>query len=478
MTNSSTAAPAGDGLFSRLVELTDILLKLPDQLSDHELEGLVGLLPPDTARAIGAVFVPRVREVSLPFLKLLGAWIQRVQRAKEEGKKVILIPFNFPPEVIRVFRGAEPLTCEVLTTLAVATLEGQGERYWDHAMALGIPDFLCSSSTVALGSILSGRDLQPDGIVQATAGACDANSKIHEFAARFLGVPQFFVEKPAASGQRGRAQHRRYFRRFMQELGEFIGEELDEDRMREVMTQVDRAGTLYNDLQDLRRLAPCPVPNLLTLYCYATRFSSWGTEEAVEVMRKMVELSTRRMQAGAYPADKEVARCLWLYTGYYFDLYGLFNWMEEQGISYLDDALALSSHPPVDLTSKESMLLHLAGTVWDYPMTRQMGATSMSATWMEDMVAVTRDLGATMAIFSGHHACKQTWSVFAKVREELTRRTGVPVLCLQGDSWSRRITPIGSLQQEISAFVDTVVLPRQGRKRRRRRRTSAPSEPR
>ena len=474
---ASAAAPAGDGLFSRLVELTDVLLKLPDQLSDHELEGLVGLLPPDTAHAIGAVFVPRVRKVSLPFLKLLGGWIQRVKRAKEEGKKVILIPFNFPPEVIRVFKNAEPLTCEVLTTLAVATLEGQGERYWDHAMALGIPDFLCSSSTVALGSILSGRDLQPDGIVQATAGACDANSKIHEFAARFLGVPQFFVEKPPVDGARGRAQHRTYFDRFMRELGEFLGEEPDEDHMRRMMTQVDEAGALYNDLQDLRRFVPCPVPNLLALYSYATRFSCWGTEEAVEVMRRMVEVSSERLEAGAYPAEREVARCLWLYTGYYYDLYGLFNWMEEQGISYLDDALALSTHPPVDLSSKETMLAHLAEAVFDYPMTRQMGAASMSATWMEDMVAATRELGATMAIFSGHHACKQTWSVFAKVREELTRRTGVPVLCLQGDSWSRRITPIASLQQEISAFVNTVVVPRQGRKRRRRRRGGAATEP-
>jgi len=477
MTLTSTNAPEGDGLFSRLVELTDVLLKLPDQLSDDELEGLVSLLPPDTARAIGAVFVPRVRPVSLRFLKLLSGWIQRVRRCKEEGRKVILIPFNFPPEVIRVFRGAEPLTCEVLTTLAVATLEGQGERYWDHAMALGIPDFLCSSSTVALGSMLSGRDLQPDGIVQATAGACDANSKIHEFAARFLGVPQFFVEKPPLDGDRGRAQHRRYFRRFMRELGEFIGEEPDEDRVREMMTQVDRAGRLYNDLDDLRRVAPSPVPNLLSLYSYATRFSGWGTEEAVDVMQAMVDLSRGRMERGEYPADKEVARCLWLYTGYYFDLYGLFNWMEEQGISYLDDALALSSHPPVDLTSMESMMDHLAETVWDYPMTRQMGATSMSATWMEDMVAATQGLGATMAVFSGHHACKQTWSVFAKVREELTRRTGVPVLCLQGDSWSRRITPIGSLQDELSTFVETVVAPRQGRKRRRRRKATPAVDP-
>jgi len=475
MESRSSAPVQGEGLFARLTELTEVILALPDRISDHELEGLLELMPPDTARAVGAVFVPRVRPVGISFLKLLAGWIQEVRHARDQGKKVILIPFNFPPEVIRVFKGAVPLTCEVLTTLAVATLEGQGERYWDHAMALGIPDFLCSSSTVALGSMLSGRDFEPDGIVQATAGACDANSKIHEFAARTLEVPQFFVEKPADDSPRGAEQHRRYFRRFMAELEQFIGEELDEQHMREVLTQVDRGGQAFADLQDLRRFRPCPVPNLFTLYSYAVRFSSWGTEEAAEVAEEMVALSRARLERGDYPAPREVPRCLWLYTGYYFDLWGLFNWMEESGISYLDDALALFAHVPPDLTSKETMLDGLATTVFDYPMTRQMGASSMSAMWMEDMVGAIKDLGATFTIFSGHHACKQTWSVFSRVREEITRRTGVPVLTLQGDSWNRRITPVESLQQEIGTFVNTVVAPRQRSGRRRRRRKKPPA---
>ena len=50
------------------------------------------------------------------------------------------------------------------------------------ATALGLPDFLCSSSTIELGSILSGRDFAPDGIIQSTAGACDANRVAVTFA--------------------------------------------------------------------------------------------------------------------------------------------------------------------------------------------------------------------------------------------------------------------------------------------------------
>jgi len=463
------------GLFHRLEGLVSIIAALPDNLSDEEVQGLLGVLPPDTAQAITAVMAPHIRPVSISFLKLLGGWIKTARRAREEGRKVVLIPFNFPPEVIHIFKKAVPLTCEVLTTLGVATLEGQGERYWDFVMDLGIPDFLCSSSTIALGSILSGKDFSPDAIVQATAGACDANSKIHEFASLYLNVPQFFIEKPTEDGERGRQQHRRYFDRFIEQLSEFLDEELDEEHMRKVLQSANRAGDLYYDLYDLRKFRPCPVPNIFSLYTYSARFTEWGLPSGEALMQAMVDVSRQRQERGEYPADQEVARALWLYVGYYFDLYGMFNWMEQQGITYLSDALSLYAPQNVDTTSKQSMLDGLARVAFDYPMTRQMGAESMTVAWSEDMIQAIQELGATFAIYSGHHSCKQTWSVFSRVRAEIMKRTGVPVLCLQGDSWNRQMTPISVLQEEIGSFVDQVVArTRTSRKRRRRARPSPP----
>jgi benzoyl-CoA reductase/2-hydroxyglutaryl-CoA dehydratase subunit BcrC/BadD/HgdB len=468
--STSTGAKYREGLYERLEQLTTVITGLPDQLSDEEVEGLLRVLPPDTARSIRAAFSPHVREVSVPFLKTIGHWVQEMRRARDDGRKVILIPFNFPPEVIHIFKGAVPLTCEVLTSLAVIALEGQGERYWDYATSLGLPDFLCSSSTITLGSILSGKDFQPDAIVQSTAGACDANSKIHEFVSHEMGIPQFFIERPTDCSERGKAYHRRYFRQFIDELQEFIGEELDEEHVRSVLGHTNDAADLYYDFQDLHRVKPCPAPNVLAVFNYAIRFSVWGRPEATALMQKMVDLCRRRAEAGAYPAEEEVARCMWLYTGYYFDMWGLFNWMEDRGITYLYDALSLYQPLHSDLSSLDAMVDSLAATVFDYPMTRQMGADEMSVTWAEDMIHFIKDLDANCAIYSGHHACKQTWSVFSKVREQITRETGVPVLCLQGDSWNRQTTPVSALQEEIATFVDNVVAKKKKRTRRRRRR--------
>jgi len=92
----------------------------------------------------------------------------------------------------------------------------------------------------------------------------------------------------------------------------------------------------------------------------------------------------------------------------------------------------------------------------------------MSMVWLEDALHTIGDMEANCAIFCGHHACKQTWSVISLLRTELMKRAGVPVLCLQGDSWSRTITPIGVIQGEIEEFVNNVVRAR----RRKRARTA------
>lgn len=455
------------GLLDRVFALLSLMDNFPDDMSDDEAEGLAGVLPPDISRTMRAVLNPRFREVSITFFKCVSSWLKNAVETREKGGKVILVPFNFPPEILHVFDRATPITSEVLSSFGVASLEGQGEPYWDFAMGLGMPDSLCSANTIELGSVLSREDFLPDAIVQTAPGGCDVNSKLHEFVAAYLGIPQFFLEKPTDSGPRGRSLYSRYFRRLMENLQEFIGEEVDVDRTREVMNLANRCTELYYELWDLRKISPCPVPNIFALYTYGVRFTVWGTPEGVKVLEAMVKNSKQHLENGDYPAPEERARALWIYTGYYFDYLGFFNWMEEKGISYLGDGLDLYFPSPVDISGLDSMFEGMAEAAWNMPMTRQVGGDSMLTNWLDDVLFAVQDLEGNCCIYCGHHACKQTWSVFSAVRSEIQKRAGIPTLCLQGDSWIRRITPTSVLQDEISTFVDNVVARRKRAARRK-----------
>jgi benzoyl-CoA reductase/2-hydroxyglutaryl-CoA dehydratase subunit BcrC/BadD/HgdB len=382
------------------------------------------------------------------------------------------VPFNFVPELVHAFESAVPLTSEILSTLAGNASEGKGHRYWDYAMGIGIPDHLCSASTIELGAMLSGHDFEADAIISCTAGACDANSKIHEFVANYLGIPQFILEKPVDDSERGIEQYRRNFYALVEQLEDFLGEKIKEERLREVVEYCNRSSELQQQLWELKKNSPCPVPNIFNMFIYGCRFTQWGRPESQRAMQVMVDEAKKRLAAGEYPAEKEVARCGWLYTSYYIDFGGLFNWMEEQGYTQLFDVLDLFFPEPISTESRESMLDGICLQARTFPMTKQMGAESMSLTWIDDAITMARMLDANCGIFCGHHACKQTWSIISIVQKELMERIGAPVLTLQGDAWLSGMTPTETLQANIDEFIKNVV----AKKRRVKPRARAKAE--
>jgi benzoyl-CoA reductase/2-hydroxyglutaryl-CoA dehydratase subunit BcrC/BadD/HgdB len=451
-------APAGPGLINRSHDLFKIVMRVPDEISDAEARGIINAMPPDIADTLEAVLAPRVRYASIVFLKMLGQWLVNAKEAKASGKKVILVPFNFVPEFVHAFENAVPITSEFLTTVAGNATQGKGHRYWDEAMGLGIPDHLCSASTIELGSMLGRDDLEADAIISCTAGACDANAKIHEFVANYLGIPQFIVEKPVDDSERGIEAYKKSFFRMVDQVQEFVGEEIKEERLRKVIEYCNRAAELHYQIWELKKNIPCPVPNLYNMWIYGTRFTMWGRPEAVRTMQVLADDSRKKLESGEYPAPEELARCGWLYTGYYIDFGGFYNWMEEQGYSYLFDVLDLFFPEPISTENKQVMLEGMCEAARTFTMTRQMGAESMSVAWIEDAIHMAKEMNTNCGIYCGHHACKQTWSVISIVQKELMDRIGAPTLALQGDAWLSGVTPMSSLQADIDEFIRNVVV--------------------
>ncbi len=459
------------GLFDRSLALFDEVARIQGMPSDAEVEGLLRVLPPDVGHNLSHFFAPHIRPAGLPFLGALRSWLAQALEAREQGRKVILVPFNFPPELIMAFDNAVGLTSEVLTTVAAVGLQGGGERYWDRMMALGLPDHICSANSVELGAVLGG-DFPPDAILSAAPGGCDANSKIHEFVSHRLDIPQFVLEQPVDDSPEGHELYRRYFRTLIHQLEDYLDEELTEDKLRRVLSGANRCAELYWELFELTALRPCPVPGLFNLFLAPLRFCMWGTPAAIEVMETMVAVARRRAADGVYTAPEERARVLWAYTSYYFDLPGLYGFMEQRGYSFLSDVLDLYAPSPFDLRSYDSMVDGMVAASWDYPMNRQMAAPSMSRAWTLDVAHWCRELSADCVVFCGHDACKQTWSVISILREELMRRAGIPLLVLHGDSWMKTTTPMSAIQGGLDEFINGVVRQRRSGRRRVRRRLS------
>jgi len=458
-------ATSGEGLFERVHAILKMLGLLPEQISEEQLNEILKILPSGFEDSARFMLAPSRWELSRTSLLAILTWLEEAKSTKEGGGKVILIPFNFPPEIIHAFENASPITSEVMSTLAAGMLESGGEEYWDYAMSLGLPDHLCSGNTIELASILAGADLKPDAIISATPGGCDVNAKIHEFVSQLINVPQLFLEKPTydTNSRRGREIYFKNFRRLVKDLEEFTGERLKEENLRRVAEKANQATELYNDLWELRKRIPCPVPGSSAFLAYGMRFTMWGRDEAVESLKRILEVSIRNSEDEEYNSQEEAARLLWVYLPFYYESYQYNEWLEMNKVTNIGDALLLFYPQFIDTSSRDTILQGFAESAWNMGMTRQMGAESISMRWTEDIIAAVKEFHVDFAVYCGHHSCKQTWSAFTILRNELRKRVGVPILRLQGDSWIGKMTPMSAILDELSLFLKNVVKPARNR---------------
>lgn len=460
---------AGENAFERVMGILGLIDLLPESMSDEDVEGVAAFVNPDLRNTVRGLFkLEAARSVNVFFLKSVYSVLKKAQQAREEGKKVVLIPITFPPEIIFAFANLVPICTELIDGLAVNVCAGQGERYLDFAASLGLPDSLCSSNTITIASLCMGNTLTPDAIVSNSVGSCDPNAKVHAFAADYLHIPQFILEKPIGESAQAKETYFRYLLTLIGELEEFAHEKLSERRLREVLERACRGAELYREIWEVKKLRPCPVPNIFNLTFMATRAQLWGTQEAVEIMRRMVEVCKEGMRRGEYAARDEAARVYISYIPYLFDLHGMYTWTEERGITLLGDMLTVQFFPRVDMASREGMLRALSEIAFEMPMTRQMGADLMSVRWLEDIAYAVEDLGADCCIYLGHHACKHAEGSVSYLRREMMKRMKVPTLILKGDGFDRRFLPMSMAQDEIGIFVDKVVSKKGDPMRRKR----------
>jgi len=129
--------------------------------------------------------------------------------------------------------------------------------------------------------ILDGRELQPDVIVNAGPGSCDANAKIHEYMAKTWGIPLLNIDAPYHHDERGLAYYQREFRRMVSRLEEIIGQKMDYDKLREVVENANQATELMLEIQEMKKAIPFPLPNLYGVMVQLMKYVWAGREETV-----------------------------------------------------------------------------------------------------------------------------------------------------------------------------------------------------
>jgi benzoyl-CoA reductase/2-hydroxyglutaryl-CoA dehydratase subunit BcrC/BadD/HgdB len=443
----------------RIVEAFEMGAALPEELDPNapEIKAFAETL---TEHRRGAFFAMAqnadTRKISVKFNKVQGEYYRKLVTAKDTGRKVAYVPFNFIPEIFHAL-DMVPVCAEVLTTMAQFLDEGIHE-YLDLAIERGLPDTMCSTQRGVIGLLEAGIIDKPDIIINGALGSCDPNSKAYEYMSEKFDIPSLTIDIPFYHDERALDYYTKGFKNVVTGLEEVAGKKLDPDRLREVVDYTNQASELFFEINELKKNVPNPVPGYYNLQHTGTKFMMVGTPEAVEFYQTALDVSKERLKQGKHALPEEKIRVFFVYTGFYFD-YSLFAWFEEEmGASYLMDVLScFDFNPIIDTTSVESMLRGLAEEMFNLPMTRQLkGSWNMPANWLFDILYYAKTYQADCCVFSGHLACKQAWGVYRLIADEVKKQLGIPSLRLEGDGWDARITPMSSIKEQLKEFFATL----------------------
>jgi benzoyl-CoA reductase/2-hydroxyglutaryl-CoA dehydratase subunit BcrC/BadD/HgdB len=445
----------GKKAIDRIVELFEMSSALPEDVDVNlpEVQAFVGTLPEFLQKNFQVVTSdPDVRRISRAFNNGLAAYFNALRSARERGKKVVFVPFNFGPEILYAM-DIVPVCVEVLTSMAQGLEEGVTE-YMDLAVERGLPETMCSTHKGVIGLLEAGQIEKPDLIIDGALGACDPNAKAMEYLSERFGIPALYLDIPFTSDERALDYYTRGFKRIVAGLEKLTGARLDRDRLREVVEHSNQASEIFFEINELKRNIPNPVPNFYNQFHVAMKYFMVGTPEAVEFYRVALEVCRDRMKRGACAKPEERIRAFFMYTAFYFDP-TIYRWLEEEmGVSFLMDIIGcFDFNPLIDTTSLESMLGGLAQEMMNLPMTRQLkGQWNMPTNWLDDTLFYAKTYNADCCIFSGHLACKQAWGAFKLVSDAVRRQLGIPVLRLEGDGWDGRITSMAAIKDRLEEF--------------------------
>jgi benzoyl-CoA reductase/2-hydroxyglutaryl-CoA dehydratase subunit BcrC/BadD/HgdB len=399
------------------------------------------------------MIIERIAEIA-PTPMMSKYW-DSVLHAKENGKKVAWIPFNFSP---RIFHALDivPVCVEMLDSTLMGLDEGI-EPYLDLAVERGLPDTLCSAQRGVVGLFEAGVIEPPDLLLNGALGGCDPNSKIFEYMAEKWNIPILFLDVPYYHDQRSYDYYAEEFKEVVAALMEMTGARLDEDRLREVCELSNQAQELAMEINEIKRNVPNPVPNMYNGGDTGMKTMLDGTQDAVTFYQMSLDMVKKNLKNGKGAAEpEERLRCLFMYTSYYFDdTFGV--WMEkEMGVSVLSTVLSFFDHVPIiDTSSVDSMFNGLAAGMLNLPMTRQLkGSWNMPGNWLEDCLYYSETYKADCMVFTGHTACKQAWGAYRLVADKVKKELGIPSLRLEGDGWDSRVTPMPVIKEQLEEFFD------------------------
>jgi benzoyl-CoA reductase/2-hydroxyglutaryl-CoA dehydratase subunit BcrC/BadD/HgdB len=182
-------------------------------------------------------------------------WARLVLKAYEPESQVVYVSaYAFPMEIVAAF-DVVPFDFEL--TCGLASALNQALPAMEEAEGCGFSPDVCSFHRIALGASHLGAFPRPE-ILVTTSYYCDGKAKTNEILGSLHGRKAPLLQVPATVSRDSVRYVEKQLREIAVSIGEAVGQELDEDRLREAVRTSNRARQSQLAMLELLKHRPAP----------------------------------------------------------------------------------------------------------------------------------------------------------------------------------------------------------------------------
>lgn len=456
------SAALGSKVLRRLLEHPDaadlLLRRLADPAFDERDPVLARPLR-TFLQKMGAGALPREGWPAMARLvEASGEMYAKAWRTHVRKEPVVYVTWPVPSAVVAALPGVLAYTPEAFFAVANAGEADGSTRMCEVADRHGVPREICSINRCVLGAFLDGQLPRPTVVVIGNT-PCDGNHSGNTVLRELAGADHFSVSGSYDRTQGSIALWSRSVWELIAGLEKRLNRSLDWDALREGARNLNRTNRALNRVTLLHRATPAPgLLNPVALFWHMVIAYGWSptVAEGAELLAQAAQELVERSQRTDAPRER-----LRVVLGDQAMAWGDFaGWLHrEYGGAIVCDYLGHFEHPPIDLSTKESLIEGLVRDRLMISMVRQShGAMELT---LDELSTALAEYDADCVLFHANVGCKHNLALRREI-DEVCRAAKVPACFLDADIIDRRVVDEGPLRKKIAAFLAAEGLPRGG----------------
>jgi benzoyl-CoA reductase/2-hydroxyglutaryl-CoA dehydratase subunit BcrC/BadD/HgdB len=339
---------------------------------------------------------------------------------------------------------------------AIVGSEKCGPQLCGFAEELGFSQELCSYARSSIGSVKNPEQSPLTGLptpqaLLACNNICGTVLGWYEAVSEMTGAPVYLVDTPPLEGDQ-LPHHLTYVQSNLEGLIEFMSETFnhpyDEAKLIRVAELANAAVNLWTKSLEACKNKPSPLNCADRFLSMAPIVSLRGTQQAIDFYQAFYNEVEARVKQGIGAIREEKVRLLWDNIPPWFTIYNFFNSYAKKGVVFPADSYTHAWSASIPRGEIIEGIAQVYSSIW---LNKGLSAK------IDKMCALIKDYHLDGFVLFSVRSCKRYSLGQMVTKEEITRRTGVPGVIIEGDMVDSQQYNEAQAQTRVEALLEMIL---------------------